>query len=136
MHLSLAVLCFAIFGCESDAPEFSASGFVSDVNARDAGLVLGDPLESVREEVRSYDVTFGHEGEGERPAVTHAGGTLQVTQGAESGSAEYERCERAATLVCYRAANIVVYFEGEIAPADLSAFESALRPLAAEGSGD
>lgn len=122
-------------GCGAAEPKFNAEGFLEEVNAGGAGLALGEPLESVRENVTSYELNFKDPGEiagTTAPAAAHGGGTLQVTANSEAGAAEFERCEGAVSLVCFRAANVVFYFGEELAPAELARLAGALRQLAGE----
>jgi hypothetical protein len=129
----VAALALACCGGER---EFSAEEFIEAANAHDAGLVLADPLASTREGVEVYELQF----EGGGPAAAgagaidaHGGGTLTITEDAEAGAAEYERCEAAVTLLCFRAANVALYFEGALAPSDLARVERAIRALGEEG---
>jgi hypothetical protein len=53
----------------------------------------------------------------------------------DAGLAEYERCEQAASLLCFRADNIVLLLEGDIDDAQFSALATALNTIEAETSG-
>lgn len=123
--LALAVALAALLAA-CGSREFTAGEFVEAANAEGAGLVLGDELETLREGQSLHAVSFATPGgDGD-----HDGGTLVVTAGADAALAEYERCEGSATLVCYRAANVALYFEGAPAPEDGAALEDALRAMA------
>ena len=132
----LAVSCCAVFaGCGATETTFTAQNFIDEANANDAGLVLGAPLDSLRDDVSSYQLRF--EGTGgvdanAAPADAHGGGTLEITADSQAGASEFERCENAASLVCFRAANAVVYFAGALAQADLARVETALLAMAEE----
>ena len=56
-----------------------------------------------------------------------------MTADSNAALAEYRRCEAAVSLICFRAANAVLIFEGALAPADVARVEAALRALASEG---
>jgi hypothetical protein len=60
----------------------------------------------------------------------HGGGTLAITADADAGLAEYERCENAVTLLCFRAANAVLFFESSLDPADRARLERAFTLMA------
>lgn len=133
----LAVAALAACG----ETEFDAEGFVSEANDRGAGLELGEPLLSAREETDVYAV------EVERPSATGrpdgadehlgehehvGGGSLIVAADADAAKAEFERCEGAVSLVCYRAANVVLALEGEPNSPELVGVDGAIRALASE----
>lgn len=116
--------------------EFSASEFVEEANSHGAGLELGDPLQSSREDTEVYAVEVepvAATGElGADAHDAHGGGSLTVTADSEAGAAEYERCEGAVTLICYRAANVVLALEDELGPDELVGVDGAIRSLASE----
>jgi hypothetical protein len=134
---ALAAACvaaaLAIAGCGNER-EFSAEGFIDAANEHDAGLVLADRLPFTPEGVEVYELQFEGRGSSGAGAIdAHGGGTLTVTEDAEAGVAEYERCEAAATLLCFRAANVALFFQGALAPSDLARVERAIRALGEEG---
>lgn len=59
---------------------------------------------------------------------TSGGGSLVVLDDAEEALIEFNRCESSATLVCYRAANIVLRFE-ELDPNGQSAVARTLQAV-------
>ena len=131
---ALAAAIFALTGCGGER-EFSAEELVEEANSNGAGLVLGEPLESTRENAEIRTLTFedaGADDEGEEPGHAHGGGTLTIAADADAGLAEYERCERAVSLVCFRASNAVILFDGGIEPEHRAALEGALRAMASE----
>lgn len=131
-RLAAALAALAIAGCggDDDGRTFTAEEFVSEMNERGADLVLGEPLETNREGADVFAVAFASESEPGATAPEHGGGSLTVTEDAEAGLAEYERCEAAASILCYRANNVVVLLAGDFEPAETKALESALRKLA------
>lgn len=60
-----------------------------------------------------------------------SGGSLIVAPDEEEAFAEYERCETALSLLCYRAANVVLRIE-ELAPDDRRRMDHAFIALGAE----
>jgi hypothetical protein len=130
--LGLLALLVAWSGCGERT--FEAEEFVAEANGHDAGLVLGPPLSSSREDAELRTLSFAGTGAAPAPAAgdVHGGGSLTVLGDDEEALAEYERCESSVSLICFRAANVVLIFEGDLAPADLRRVERALRALASE----
>jgi hypothetical protein len=127
----IPVLC-VLSGCGDDESGFTAEQFVAAMNERGASLALGPELRSAREDAQVYALALTGSSEGR--VEEHGGGSLTVTPSAEDGYAEYERCRQAASLLCYRADNIVLILEGEAGPAELAALSNALRAIAEETS--
>jgi hypothetical protein len=97
--------------------------------------VLGEPLDIEREGAEAHEVSFEEAGAvhaDEASEHGHGGGTLTITADPDAGLAEYQRCESAATLLCFRAANAVLFFESSLDPADRVRLEQALRQMASE----
>ncbi|MEJ7876616.1 MAG: hypothetical protein WKF62_08145 [Solirubrobacterales bacterium] len=116
-----AATLVAIAGCGDEERTFTASGFVDEMNDQGADLELGADLLSTQAGVETFEIRFGQTGDG----------SLAVAEDDEGGVSEYERCESAATLLCYRAANVVLLFDGaEIAVGDLAGVEAAIRAIA------
>lgn len=107
-----AALALAACGEE---PSFSAEGFVRDVNREGVALALGEPLTTEEPGKELYAVELRPlagprlDSEGE-PLLT--GGSLSVYDRDSAAEPEYESCRRAADLLCYRLANVVVVLEG------------------------
>jgi hypothetical protein len=142
--LLAAVLALAasLAGCGSGEPTFSADEFVAEANGNGAHLELGVPLSTSDTGDELYALEVGHadepvkeqglpEARGELEHE-HAGGSLRVSESAEDAEAEYSRCEAAATLLCYRAANVVVILEEGAERRDLRALEAAIRAMESE----
>ncbi len=125
LALSCAVIATAVAACGGERT-FEAEEFVEEANQLGAGLELGERLSST-------------EGGGEVVAVelassatqVHGGGSLVIVDDVEAAQAEFTRCESAAILTCYRAANVVLRLE-EIAPEQRSQLDEAFTDL---GSG-
>jgi hypothetical protein len=132
---ALIAVGIAIAGCGESRPAFSAQELVDQANANGAGLVLGEPLDIEREGAEAHEVTFEEVGAAHADEASehgHGGGTLTITADADAGLAEYERCESAATLLCFRAANAVLFFESSLDPGDRGRLEQALMRMASE----
>ena len=116
-------------GCGEEEPVLSAGEAISELNERGAGLELGAPLDSSGLEVHAVEFTSGA---GDDVHGHAAGGSLVVATDVDAAREEHARCERALTLLCYRAANIVLRFEGRLAPDQSRRLTSALEALARE----
>ena len=62
---------------------------------------------------------------------THSSGTLSVLTDDAAAIEEYQRCESAVTLRCYRADNVVIFFADSAPPEYFARLESMLRSMAA-----
>lgn len=141
-----ALLATGVGACGDDenSATFTAAGFVQAVNREGAGLALGEQLPSTATSYEVFSATFtehpggvedareeeqGHRAEGNG----HAHGrvvSLVVTASDEAAIAEYERCESALSLTCFRAANVVAYMEAED-PHLVERLAEAIKRLAA-----
>jgi hypothetical protein len=131
LALPLAMLAL-VAGCGGDEElRFSADEFVTEANARGAALELGAPLTTSREETEIHELVLAGEEGGEAP---HGGGSLTVTADSHAGLREYRRCEAATTLLCFRANNVVVALEGELAEQEIATIELALARMAADSA--
>jgi hypothetical protein len=125
--IPLAAMAVLGAGCGGDDElAFSAEEFVSEVNGRGASLTLGPPLRTEREATEIYELV---------PAAGGGGGSLTVTADAATGLTEYRRCEAAATLLCFRANNVVVALDHEVDPEGLTRLQEALTGMAVDASG-
>ena len=132
--LLLILIAVLTAGCGGER-NFEPGEFVDEANAEGAGLVLGEQLTSTEEGVDVYALSFD---ERARPAPGEdgpghgGGGSMIVTDDTESATAEFERCEMAVTLTCYRAANVVLYFEAAPTDEHVASVEAAIRALGSE----
>ena len=104
--------------------EFEPDEFVEAANAEGAGLVLGESLTSITEDVEVFAVSF-QQGQDGAPG----GGSLIVTGDSDSAREEHARCQSAVTLTCYRAANVVLYFDAPPSDARVARVDAAIRAL-------
>lgn len=127
-----AIALLADAGCGT--PYDSAQDFVAAANAEGAGFELGPSLSTndVDHEVYALKLTGGpglREEAGEDGQASLGGGSLTVTSGEDDAVAEYEECESAVSLLCYRAGNVALVLEGEIRPAQRERVDAAITAL-------
>jgi hypothetical protein len=132
-----ALLAAAVLAACGDERQFDAQELVVEINEHGAGIQLGEPLTTAQEDLELYAVRLAGAKppgpattEGTPPADVHAAGTLTITDGDDAGLAEYERCEGAASLICFRAANAVLIFEDTVPNQDLARIEAAIGAMA------
>ncbi len=114
-------------GCGSDERKFSADDFVHEANGHGADLRLGEPLSASDPDTELYALSFsGSPSAG--TAAEGAGGSLRVTDGSAAAKQEFGRCQRA-SLICFRAANVVVNLQQEASPRDLARLSRAVRAM-------
>jgi len=138
--VAVAMMVFLVFGCGDGEKPYTPEEFVQEANANGAGIALGGPLDSATElEIYDVQVDLGvappdesaSSGGSQRlpgAAHTHGGGSLAVAPGIEEAESEHERCEVAPSLVCYRAANVVLRLE-EPPPADQARIDAAIATM-------
>jgi len=122
------IACLAtVAGCGSTT--FTADELVAELNAHGAEVGLGEPL-AAEGAVEIHALELGAVAEDDDHA--HAGGSVMITEDDDSALAEYQRCESAASLLCFRAANAVLLLEDSVPRDDLARLESAVRGLASD----
>ena len=130
----ILVLPTLLAGCSDDDESlFTAEQFVNAVNQRGASLALGPELRSTREDAEVYALALTSSAESGE-VEEHGGGSLTVMPSADEGFAEWKRCDRAASLLCFRADNIVLILEGAASDTELAALTYALSAIADETS--
>lgn len=112
-------------GCGGER-SFEAEELVSALNEHGAGLELGEPLGSQGPAREIHAV-----GLASSATQVRGGGSLAVTGDVAEAEAEYERCESAASLICYRAANAVLRLE-EVSPEQQARLAEAFNALDSE----
>jgi hypothetical protein len=127
--LMLVLVAGVVAGCGS-GPTFTAEELIAAVNEHGGGLNLGSPLASADEGVEAHTLSFTDTASA--PADVHAGGSVLIAEDDDTALAEYQRCERAASLICFRAANAVLMFEDSVPNADLVRVREAIRALGSE----
>ena len=112
----------AVAGCGSDERTFTAEELTAEVEENGAALELGEALTTDQEGLELHAVELSGGGTG----------TLAIAEDAEAALAEYERCESAASLFCFRAANAVLVFDSEVPNQDLARVASAVEAMAGD----
>ena len=130
MVAALAIVIALLFaGCGGERT-FEPAEFVDEANRQGAGMILGEQLTSIQEGVDVFSLSFAERAGAEQDDHGHSGGSMIVTEDAEAATDELERCEGAVTLTCYRAANVVLYFDGEPSDEHIAGVDAAIRGLA------
>jgi hypothetical protein len=137
--LSLAPAALTV-GCGEQEATFTAQEFITEANRNGASLELGDPVQASGAEDEIYGLAMeptpesaeGHDEDGagtNGESHEHRGGSLRITENDAAAQEEHARCEGAATLLCYRAANVVVILEPEVSPSELARLTNAIRAM-------
>lgn len=130
---ALVLVLAAVLAAGCGEREFAPDEFVDAANAEGAGLILGESLTSITEDVEVFAVSFE---EGDEPAAGghehDGGGSLMVTGDSDSAREEFERCQSTSSLTCYRAANVVIYFDAPPQEEHVARVEAAIRALGDE----
>ena len=127
---ALILLALVAAACGGERT-FEPDEFIDEANAEGAGLVLGPPLTSIEEGVDVFQVSFGEPGTAPAAgAHPQTGGSMIITEDAGSAREEWERCESTVSLTCYRAANVVLYFDTGPTDEHVARVDAAIRALA------
>ncbi|MGI8461018.1 MAG: hypothetical protein ACR2OC_05180 [Solirubrobacterales bacterium] len=125
---ALAASALAI-GCGGER-HFEAEEFITAANDQGAGFVLGTPLSTSLPDREIYVLELSAQAASGTPVG--GGGSVVITENEETGRAEHARCESAATLLCYRASNVVVELEDALTPDSRRRVDEAFSGLARE----
>ena len=123
---AIAALAVALAGCGSTT--FSAEELVAEVNEHGGELALGEQLGDNGRGVEIHSLRLT--GEGPAPADAHGGGSLLIAADDAAALVEFRRCEAAASLICFRAANAVLILEGAIGEVEVDRLARAIRAMA------
>ena len=129
----LAVL--ALLGaCGSGERAFTAEQFVDAINEEGAGVALGPVISTNPDDAAVHSISFteatadvGSPGAGSSDA-DRGSGTLLIVDDAGTARDEFDRCEGAPELTCFRAANAVLRFE-EMDGADQARIVTSLEGI-------
>ena len=132
--LAAAAAAIALAGAGCGTPYDDAESFVEAANAEGAGFELGPSLSTndAGHEVYALQLAGGPGlgAEADEEGQAHlGGGSLTVTSGEDDAIAEYEECESAVSLLCYRAGNVALILEDEIRPAQRERVDAAITAL-------
>jgi hypothetical protein len=131
---ALTALLLTLAGCGGSEPTFTAQEFVKLVNREGVDLRLGEPLVTDEQGKELYAVELdplgGPEVDSQGEDV-HAGGSLSAYEDDGGAEDEFASCRRAADLLCYQAANVVIVLEG--GGLEAQQLGVAIRRLAGQG---
>lgn len=134
--LFAAFLALAGAGCGGERT-FTPQGFIDDMNGHGAALALGDVLTTNPDGIDVWAVSLTNlapsaTGEGATPEVAPTAATLLVFADADAARTEFDRCDGAPSLTCFRAANAVLRVE-DIEPSDQARLTTAIEAIGDEG---
>lgn len=125
-----------------DGQAFDAEGFVEAANEHGAGIELGDELFTDQEDKEIYGLILVEEDEDEAESEVeeeeehhHTGGSLSVLPDERSAESEIARCRTSLSLLCFRAANVVIALEGDPTSGGPQRLAAALARLAGPEAG-
>jgi hypothetical protein len=135
--LLAAVACaIAIVASGCGAAYDDAQSFVDAANDEGAGFELGPTLETTNPDLQIYALEVegaAHAAEAREEGQAHlGGGSLTVTPSDDDATLEYDECENAVSLICYRAGNVAVALESEIGPEEKARVDQAISALGSE----
>jgi hypothetical protein len=129
-----AATALAVSGC--GAVYDDAQAFIDAANAEGAGFELGPSLSTTSPDNEIYAITIkgaADPAEAREPGQAPlGGGSIIITPDDNAARAEYDECESAVSLLCYRAANVTLLLEDEIDPAVRDRVDEAISALASE----
>lgn len=126
----------AIAGCGSEK-QYTPEEFIDAMNDHGAALALGPVLTTNPDGVDVHQVEFTQvapsaTGEGAGSDIANGSATLLVFDGTGEAEDEFDRCNGAPALTCFRAANAVLRVE-ELQPSDRARLTTAVQGISAEG---
>ena len=133
---STAFMALVAVGCGGEK-EFTATGFIDAMNDHGATLTLGPVLTTNPDGIDVNQVSFSETA----PSATGAGAqtegengdaTLLIFDDADNARSEFDRCEDAPALTCFRAANAVLRVE-DLQPSDRARITTAIEGVAEDG---
>jgi hypothetical protein len=129
-----ATAAVVLSGC--GAAYDDAQSFVEAANAEGAGFELGPTLSSTNPDLEIYALEVegaAHAAEAREEGQAHlGGGSLTVTPSDDDAKLEYDECENAVSLICYRAGNVALALEGEIEPEEKERVDAAISALGSD----
>jgi hypothetical protein len=136
----ILALAVPLGGCGSGEHQFTPEEFVDTVNAEGAGLALGPAIATRADGVEIHSVTFTEASTGvgsptiDSPRAEHGSGNLLIAGDAGAARAEFERCDKAEGLTCFRAANAVLIFK-DMDGADQARVVTSLEAIQTDDGG-
>ncbi|MFN8152187.1 MAG: hypothetical protein U0R24_13820 [Solirubrobacterales bacterium] len=135
--VAFAIAAVAVLGGCGGEKEFTPESFIDAMNDNGATLELGPVLTTNPDGIEVHEVSFASvapsaTGEGEETEGENGAASLLVFDGADDARDEFERCNAAPALTCFRAANAVLRVEN-LQPSDRARITTAIQGLAEEG---
>jgi hypothetical protein len=139
--VALGVSAIALSSCGEER-RFGADELVAELNERGASIELRESLPAAQDDAEIHAIEVGareqHEtGEHSESAAdeehAHGGGSLYVLADEDAALQRYRDCEQAATLTCFRAANVFLVLEDGTDPEALVQLKGAMQNLGDEG---
>ena len=129
--LAAALLALSLAACGDDERQFTAEGFIDAMNDNGAALSLGPVLTTNPDGIDVNVVEFtgaapSATGEGAGEEDASGGATLLIFEGSDAAMGEFDRCNVAPALTCFRAANAVLRVE-ELQPSDQARITTAIE---------
>ena len=117
--------------------EFTAESFVDAMNDHGATLALGPVITTNPDGIDVHQVTFTEAapsatGEGEETEEANGDATLLVFDGSGDAEDEFDRCNEAPALTCFRASNAVLRVEN-LQPSDRARITTAIQGVGDDG---
>ncbi len=109
----VVVAAVAAIGCGGER-EFTAEQFIDAANEQGAELELGEEVATTPAGEPVLKISSAPAPDSDPQLQTgSSSGTLVVASDVGSAGAEFDHCEEAADLTCFRVANVVLRFEGD-----------------------
>lgn len=129
--LAAALLAISLAACGDDERQFTAESFIDAMNDNGAALALGPVLTTSPDGIDVNVVEFtgtAPSATGEEAGTEEANGsaTLLLFDGSGAAMDEFDRCNVAPALTCFRAANAVLRVE-ELQPSDQARITTAIE---------
>ena len=126
-------LALALSACGGGEREFTASELIDELNDKGAPLELEGTLASAQEGLETFELAITEPGAADAAQGHDEGGaTLILTENAGDAPAEFERCESALSLTCFRVANGVIALTDDN-PSVLAKVGAAVSALESDG---
>ena len=133
--LLAAVVLTAATGCGEK--QFTPESFLEAMNDHGATLELGPVLTTNPDGIEVHEVTLtkiapSATGEGADTEGENGAASLLVFDGSGDAEDEFDRCNTAPALTCFRAANAVLRVE-DLQPSDRARITTAVQGIANDG---
>lgn len=136
-NLARAALAAALLVAGCGEKEFTAESFIDSMNDHGATLALGPVIAENPDGVEVHRITFTETapsatGEGEGTEAANGDATLLIFDGSGDAEDEFDRCNGAPALTCFRASNAVLRVEN-LQPSDRARITTAIQGVGSDG---